>query len=252
MTKNSRVIQGAATAQRTLQFLKLLSAHNSAGLALSEIVAITGVERSAVQRALSTMVEEGFASKAVGTGRFHLGVIAMQIGFATFEHSPLREKYLFGMQRIARSSGDSVFLGMRLGDYVICLHREEGSAAIRAPRTRPGDVRVLGTTAGGLAMLSALEDAEIKEIFRKHEHAFTQARMDWKTLRERISATRKSGYARVSDNVSEGVSAIGVRLDTWSNFKTVAAIGSSTSRMTEERLTLLHSLLLSLDKDQVT
>lgn len=241
-----REIPGAQTAQRALKILKLLGAHHQQGLTTQQIVAASGEERSAVQRALGSLLEEGLVQRGADQRRYHLGLEAMHIGRATLRHSPLVGSYQFALQKIARLTGDTVFLSTRVGDYVLCIYRDEGSSPVRAPRTRAGDLRVLGTTAGGLAILSALPDEEIRSIHERHAAAFTQAGMDFPALRRRVAQTRREGYAVLSDNVSEGVTSVGMCIGSEVEPFAAAAIAAARSRMGAERIAILHQLLKEL------
>jgi DNA-binding IclR family transcriptional regulator len=248
---NSREIPGAQTAQRALRILKLLAAHHDTGLSAPQIVALTGAERSAVQRSLVSLVEEGLAQRSVDR-RYHLGIDAMHIGRAALQHPPLLERHRFALQKIARLTGDTVFLSVRIGDFVLCVHREEGSTPVRAPRTRVGDLRVLGTSAGGLALLSALPDEAIRAIHDRHVAAFEQARIDLPRLRRLVAQTRRAGHAVISDNVSEGVTSIGLCLEVpgqapGSEPFAAVALSAARSRMGADRVLVLQQLLQGVD-----
>ncbi|QJW85141.1 helix-turn-helix domain-containing protein [Ramlibacter terrae] len=154
--------------------LKLVGAHNGNGIGTQEIVTRLGEQRSAVQRALQSLVAEGLVQRRADGRLYELGVEAVHLGRATFRQSPLVAKYQFGLQRIARLTGDTVFLSMQVGDFVMCVHREEGSTSVRAPRTRVGDLRVIGTTAGSLALLSTFADDAVRAMFERHRPAFAR------------------------------------------------------------------------------
>lgn len=251
--KNSQIVSkprgipGAQTAQRAMRILKLLGSCHAQGLTTQQIVAATGWDRSAVQRALNSLVEEGLAEREPQHKRYHLGVEAMHIGRATLQLSPLVGRFKPYLDDIARVTGDTVFLSVRIGDFALCVYREEGSSPLRVPRTRKGDLRVLGTTAGGIALLATLGEAEIRAIFDRHVEAFQQARLDFAALREKISWTRRHGFAIVSDNISEGVTSLGICLGLGGEPFAAVALAAATSRMGGERIAALHELLRKLD-----
>lgn len=242
---NSRVVPGAKTAQRALRVLKFIAVHNGDAVSAVQIQEALGEERSSVQRALQSLLEEGFIQRRADHRFFQLGVEAVHLGRATFRQSPLVSRYQFAMQRIARMTGDTVFLSMQVGDFIVCLHRDEGSHRVRAPRTRVGDFRVLGTTAGGMAMLATWPDADIWALHGRHRAAFEQARMSEAALRRNVAHVRAHGFALVSDNVSEGVTSVGVVLGGEAGAFAVAAISSATQTMTDERVASLYRLLSS-------
>jgi DNA-binding IclR family transcriptional regulator len=241
-----RIKPGSQTAQRALQILKLLGRNNVQGLTAQEIVLLTGAERSAVRRALAGLVEEGLAQRGANAHSYHLGIEAMHLGRATIRSSPLTEQYQFALQRIARLTGDTVFLTTRVGDFIVCVFRDEGSTAVRAPRTRPGDFRVMGTTAGGMAILATLPDEDIRQIHARHEAAFNAAHMDFATLRRNVAMARRAGYSVLSNNVSDGVTSIGVCLPSDSEVFSAASIAAAHARMSDARIDEVRKLLQEL------
>lgn len=245
---NPREIPGAQTAQRVLQILKLLGDHHASGLTAREIEAGTGAERSAVQRALRSLLAEEFVQRDPTQRRYHLGVEAMHLGRATLQRSPLVVAHKFALQKIARISGDTVFLGVRMGDFVLCLHCEEGAAAMRVFRSRVGDLKPLGTTAGGLALLADMPDEEIRHLYERHVSAYDSARLDYATLRQRVAQLRHDGYAVISDSVSQGVTGIGITLARGGAPFATVSVGAVTARMSADRLPVLHGLLRQLER----
>lgn len=244
----SRDIPGAQTAQRTLKLLKLLGAHHAHGMTAPQIVEAMGEERSAIQRALRALEAENLVQRCVDGHRYQLGLEAMHIGLATLQQAPLVEAYRFAVQRVAHFTGDTVFLSVRVGDFVLCVLRDEGSSHVRAPRTRVGELRVLGTTAGGLALLSRLSDEEVRRIYDLHVADFDRARMDFLKLRQHVSQTRSRGYAVLSDNVSEGVTSLGMCFGSPSGQSSAAvAIAAAQPRMKADRLPALIDLLQGME-----
>src|SRR5690606_31297222 len=71
--------------------------------------------------------------------------------------------------RLARETGDTVFLSVREGLDAICLERQVGSYPIKTLTLDVGDRRPLGVGAGSLALLAFLPEAEIAEIIASNE-----------------------------------------------------------------------------------
>lgn len=242
----SRETPGTQTAQRALRVLKLIGAFHAEGLTAKQVVMALGENRSAIQRSLLVLESEGLIQRGADHHRYHLGLEAAQLGRASYQHSPLVEHYRFELQKIARQTGDTVFLSVRLGDFILCVFRDEGSSSVRVPRTRVGDVRVMGTTAGGLAMLARLDDAQIRALYERHEPAFQLAQIDAGALARHITLARRCGYTLISDNISQGVTSVGVCLDTPGAPLASAAIATHTAKMTDERVQELLGLLRGL------
>ena len=236
-----RDIPGAKTSQRALRILKLLREHHVGGMTLPEIIAATGAERSAVLRAVNGLVEEGFIEQAPSR-QYHLGVEAMHLGRATMLRSPLVSAYRPALQRLARVTGHTSFIGVRMGDFILCLHREEGSSPVRSRLTRAGELKPLGTTAGSLALMANMRDRDLQEIYQRHVGAYEAARLDFPGLCQHVRHVRRHGYGVLRDSVSEGVTAIGVGLGGREPFATVS-MAAATSVMGPERLAELYAEL---------
>src|SRR5690606_24878181 len=122
---------GAQSLRRALQLLRLLAEHQEDGLKLSKVITAAGLERSTTHRLLSCLVEERFAERDPESKSYRLGVDAMQLGFASMRRVPLVDSCRALMQKLARMSGDTVFLVIRQGDFSVCLHREEGHFPVK-------------------------------------------------------------------------------------------------------------------------
>jgi DNA-binding IclR family transcriptional regulator len=232
-----------------LRILKLLREQNVNGMTMPEIIAAMDAERSAVQRALDSLIEEGFVERSPSR-RYHLGVEAMHLGRATMLRSPLVSTYRQPLQRIARTTGHTAFIGVRMGDFILCLHREEGSAPMRAKLTRAGELKPLGTTAGSLALMANMRERDIHTIYQRHVSAYEAARLDFEALCQHVRHVKRTGYGVIHDSVSEGVTGIGVGLGGTEPFATVSVAGP-TSLLGPKRLTQLYAELRKVADEAV-
>ncbi|RYE77667.1 MAG: IclR family transcriptional regulator, partial [Oxalobacteraceae bacterium] len=178
--------------RRSLQVLRVLGRHQEEGISVTDVIAETRLERSTAHRLLTCLVEERFAEKDPTTRRYRLGMDAMQLGLASLRRAPLVASYQPLMQRVARMSGDTVYLLARQGDYTICLHREDGPYPIKVFSTRVGDARLLGIGVGGMAILAALDDEDIERIRAQHFEAFEAAGLNAVQFARTIARTRKT------------------------------------------------------------
>lgn len=230
--------------RRALQLLRLIALHQEDGLKLSEVIAESGLERSTVHRLLSCLVEEQFVEKAPDSKSYRLGIDAMQLGFASMRRVPLVDSCRALMQKLARMSGDTVFLVVRQGDYCVCLHREEGHFPVRVFTTDVGDRRLLGIGAGGLALMATIADGEIDRILERHASQYQQAGFTQASLMSAIRRTRGVGYSEIVSTITEGVSGIGRAF--WASSSALAAIsfGAISTRLEQLRRQEMGQLLI--------
>lgn len=237
-------IDGAQSVRRALGLLKLLAGQHEAGVRLSELVVTSGLVRSTAHRLLTCLTEEGFVEKDSSGKRYRLGIQSMQLGFAVMHRMPLLEKFRPVMQKLARLSGDTVFLVVRQGDEVVCLHRETGSFPVKVFTIDVGERRLIGIGAGGLAMLAGLKDEEIRQIYDRNKSAYVQVRIDESLLWKCIRATRREGYSETINAITYGVTGIGAAISVGNGMQAALSFGAIASRMDPIRSKELSKILL--------
>lgn len=236
-------IPGAQTLRRGLSILRLLAENQEQGLRIADVIAMTGFERATVHRLLTSLVEEHFAERDLDGKLYRLGMEAMRLGMASMKRAPLIGSYRPVMQRIARLSGDTVFLLVRQGDWTMCMHREEGPYPVRVFSTEVGSVRPLGVGAAGIALLAAQSDDAISgylkrntAVLHKYGHAAAQ-------LRQTVAQVRKLGYSETINELTEGICGVGASIPIAQGTFAAVSIGTIASRMGVERRAKLGEIL---------
>lgn len=237
--------QGTQSLQRGLSILSLLGSHHAEGLRLTDISRMLGLEASTAHRLLSCLICEHFVERNPSNKRFHLGIASMQLAVGTSERLPLTDLLRPVMQKIARISGDTVFLVARQGDFALCLHREHGDFPVHITTTLPGGVRPLGIGAGGNAIMSGLTATEVTGIYERNMTAYQAAGLTLESLFDSLEETRNTGFSQKVDVITKGIAAIGMLVPLESGGRPLAAlsIGSISSRMGSERRLELGKLM---------
>lgn len=234
---------GTQALRRGLELLRVLGQHQHTGLRLSDVTRLTGLERSTAHRLLSCLVEEEFAERNALSKRYRLGMDAMHLGSAAVRKLPLVDRFRPMMQRLARVSGNTVFLVVRDGDEAVCLHREAGPLPIKVFTIDVGARRLLGIGAGGLAMLSQLDDAEIGDIHARHRAAYGTLGLDQFSLMRAVRDCRARTHSLIVDITAPGVVGIGAALPASVRVQAAMSIGTTTMGFTTARRTELAALL---------
>jgi len=234
---------GAQSVRRSLELLRVLGEHQQDGVTLTEAMHFLNLTRSTTHRLLNTLAEEGFAERDLATKRYRLGIDAMQLGAATRRRLPLVSSFLPLMKRLARVSGDTVFLVVREGDEVVCLHREEGPHPIKVFTLDQGSRRIIGIGAGGLALLAALTDEEIDAIYKRYAAEFDKVRIDHATLWRDVRSVRAQGFSRITDRTTQGVSAVGAVVPGNRKIQLAMSLATVNARLPAARATELGRLL---------
>lgn len=238
-------VQGAQSARRALLLLKLVAKHRDEGVRLAQLVRESELDRGTAYRLLSCLVEEQFVDRGSG-GLYYLGPESVLLGSLLGRPASLLNRFLPALTRIARISGDTTFLMMRQGDYVCCVHREEGSSQVKVLTTHIGQRRMIGTGTGGQAVMEFISPAEIAEMYHNHEAEYIEQGMSLDQLLDMAQEARERGYGLTHDAFGEiGIAGIGVAFRIGAQGIGAISVATLTARLGTERLRSMVELLNS-------
>jgi len=243
MNNQSGSTGGTQSMRRALGLLRTLARHQEEGIDLQGVMRESGLERSTAHRLLSSLLEEQFAERDQQTKRYRLGVDAMQLGFAALRRAPLIDALRPFAQKLARLSGDTVFLIVRQGDYALCLLREAGSFPVKVFTIDEGERRLLGIGAGGLALMSMLPDSEIETIYARHTSLYAQSGLSLPALMKAVRNAQKMGYSEIVDSITTGVSGVGAAFSVSTLTSVAFSFGAISSRLDATRRVEMGGLL---------
>ncbi len=229
---------------RALELLKLLGAGTAEGWRLSDLAGQAGLGKATTHRLLGALQQAGFAYQSPEDRRYRLGADAIRLGGATV-HFDVVELLRPALIRLAKETGDTVFLSVREGLDAVCLDRQEGDYPIKTLTLKAGDRRPLGVGAGSLALLAALPDQEVEAVVAANGDrlaAYPNFAPD--ALRALIARSRDTGYAFNDGRIVSAMSAIGVPCRDGAG-RLVAALSAAAinERMSAERVAWLASRL---------
>lgn len=176
--------------------LRAVGARESSGGSTTEVATAAGLARPTAHRLLMAMAEEGLVDRDLKTGRWSLGPELYLLGASAANRYDIVEQARDIVDVLARESGESTFLSARRGDETVCVHSQEGSFPLRSHVLHVGIRFPLGVASAGLVILSHLPDRDIDDYFAR-----TNPEPQWgaphseTAIRERIAATRRTGYA---------------------------------------------------------
>lgn len=228
-------ITGAQSASKVLSLLRQVGIHHPQGIRLTQLIEATGQDRSTAHRLLACLIEEGFVERAHPTKLYRLGLEAMQLGLVSAGMAPVVERFRPVMQRVARQTGDTVFLIVRSGDHSLCLHREEGTYPVKAFVIEPGSRRLLGVSSVGLGVLARLDDAEVADIYGRHASEYLSWGVTLDKLGGFLREARKTGFVEMRDLKTEETAGVGCAFRLSSNSFAGISIAAINSRMPVQR-----------------
>ena len=135
-------------------------------LGLNDLVKLTGLNKSAVQRFLHTWEALGYLSKDVVTRRFRLTPKVMSLGYNFLRGERLVEVATPFLLDARKRTGNSVYLGTLYDTSIVYLIRLP-QRLLLLEGTLPG--RRVPAFCGGRAFLSCLDDAEVLDILKRSD-----------------------------------------------------------------------------------
>ena len=135
-------------------------------LSVSEIGAKTGLHRSTAHRILMALEYNDLIKQNPSTGKYHLGIKLFKLGHQAVSQLNLREICRPFLSRLMNDTKETIHLAVLDDDQVLYLDKVEGPHALRMP-SRVGRHIPTYCTSLGKAMLSCLDDQEVKSILRR-------------------------------------------------------------------------------------
>lgn len=165
-------------------------------IGVSELARVTEIPKSTVQRCLVTLQQAGWL-KVVDPERARWGVTmkALALGLRNAGERDLKEVAGPVLKRLAAETDETVLLGVRDGECLVILAREDTTQVVRV--FLEVGVRVpLRATSGGTAIMALLDGTEVDELLDHELTEFADTPVpDSAQLRREIAETAKRGYA---------------------------------------------------------
>ncbi|MFF2524304.1 IclR family transcriptional regulator [Streptomyces liangshanensis] len=200
MAKNIQSLERAAAMLRLL-------AGGERRLGLSDIAASLGLAKGTAHGILRTLQAEGFVEQEPASGRYQLGAELLRLGNSYLDVHELRSRALVWTDDLARSSGESVHLGVVHQQGVLIVHhvfRPDDSRQV----LEVGAMQPLHSTALG-KVLSAYDPVAHSEALEGERTALTPRTVTGAAeFEEILDLTRARGWAVDVEETWEGVAAV--------------------------------------------
>ena len=237
-------LTGTQSIERALLLLREIAAHNRTGSRLLDLATRTSLQRPTVHRMLKCLAHEGMVQQDADSHRYYLGSMAFELGLTAAPRFNLREICHPAMVRIAEATGDTVFLTQRSGPDAVCLDRHEGTFPIKTFTLDVGMRRPLGVGSGSLAIVAALTEEEIQNIFNVNQARYDEYGVSVATLQLQTKKAQKLGYSMRETPTLAGVRSVGQVIRNQSGIAFAAlSVSTISSRMTEKRIIEIAAVL---------
>jgi DNA-binding IclR family transcriptional regulator len=210
-SEKANKLTGAQTIAKAALVLRSLSTFGSGRATLKDVSEVTGLPKPTAHRILAALRAERLIERPEGTREYRLGPELFAFGAIIADAFDLKGLARGSLERLARETGDTIYLGVRCGFDALCLDR---ACAASAPDRMFLEVMnrwPLGIGSFSLAILSFLPDPEIAEVVE-----YNRRRLSGKDLAtfERIGPTilktRSNGYAFRRTSSQRGLAGVAV------------------------------------------
>lgn len=196
MSENPLYVGSVGKALRVLDCFK----GASGDLSLTEIMERSGLDKSAAQRYAHTLSAEGYLAQNSQTRRYRLGAGVLDLTFHFLRTHALAEALNPILLELSQATAQKISLSLRDGDWLVHVLRHQTTTehyhASLVGRRVP-----LHCTAGGRAVMSRLDEAELERLLAPEHLAASTSRTltTAKAIQAEIRKVRDRGYALVVD-----------------------------------------------------
>ena len=194
-------------------------------LSLSEIVKVTGFNKTTAKRLISNLESRGYLQQDPQTKAYQLGMRLFELGGIVFSSFSLRRAAALPMTRLQNQTGATVLLGAQIDDQLVYIDKREGNGMLRIS-SDVGWRRPLHYGMLGMVLMSSLDSKHVGRILRDQplqpHTPFSITDQDAFSLR--LEQIRDRGYVLEKEEAVEGVMGIAAPIRDYSR-NVVAALG---------------------------
>ncbi len=192
---------------RTISILEALSEVEDTNL--ENLSRVTELPKATLLRFLSTLISLGYVYRD-GADMYHLTLKMFSVGSRSLRHMDLINTAKPFAKKLCQELGETVHMGILEGDNAVYVLKEESSYTLRM-YSRVGKVIPLYCTAIGKIFLSAMNEDEIEEYFRRNPlKPYTPKSIrTHQALLEDLKRTRERGFSIDDEEHEENVYCIG-------------------------------------------
>ncbi|MEO1550324.1 MAG: IclR family transcriptional regulator [Pseudomonadota bacterium] len=187
--------QRSGTVEKALSLLPHFGA-GRAGLGLSDLARLSGMNKATVLRHLLALQDAGFVEQGAGDTRYFLGPAFATYAALRAASDPFLREVDRVLKGLAAQTGETVFVAAYDGETLTTVALVESTKATRVILDRGARLPLHGT-APGLAVLAWGGAPLLAQVLAQPLARFTERTLcDPNALRDHLAETRAQGYAR--------------------------------------------------------
>jgi DNA-binding IclR family transcriptional regulator len=177
---------------------------------VTELARRLGLHKSTASRLLATLQRRGLVEQDEETGKYRLGLVVIRLAEHAERTLDLKGLALPELERLARTTRETVTLGVVQDDAFLTLAQVDGPAMAASPdwtgRTTP-----LHCVAPGKVLLAAMPERDVMRIARPGLTARTGRTItSLEALMEELARVRRRGFAMAFSEWAEGMNGLAV------------------------------------------
>lgn len=192
--------------ERAAAILRLLGG-GERRMGLTDIASTLGLAKATAHGILRTLQGEGFVEQDPATGRYQLGAELLRLGSSYLDIHDLRARALVWTDDLARSGGESVYLGVPHQGGVLVVHhvfRPDDSRQV----VEVGAMRPLHCSALGKA-IAAFDPVVRGQVLAGERPRFTARTVTGRRdVEEVLDVVRERGWASDLEETAEGLASV--------------------------------------------
>ena len=164
---------------------------NQEGINLADLSKAVGLHNSTTFHLVKTMLQLGYISQVRDSKRYRIGAKLFTLAAGALEENTFLALATPVMETLTRQTGEAAHFAIRSGNDIVVIARTTGSGLLQMA-DRTGAQRPAHATALGKVLLSALNDAQIRQLLGDAPlRKFTP-----RTIVERMALLREIGEVR--------------------------------------------------------
>lgn len=238
--------------EKSFNLIEVLAGH-PAGLSIVEMARHTDQPQSGIHRTLQELTRLGYVRQLRAHGDYVLSMKLPALGLALLARAGISDIAQPILDQLAQETGELIRLSVIDGDDLVWVAVAQGATAgLRYdPGQEQGVVVHLASTSAGIAWLSTMDDdavvtrVSLQGLGRAGGEAGEGAPRTLATVRERVEAARRDGFAVAVDSYIPGMGAMAVPVRYRGSVPVLGAlsIAGPAVRMTPARMTALGPVL---------
>ncbi len=218
-----------------LRSLELLEAVGAGVHDLDGLVENTRLPRSTAHRLLSALVQRRYLRHQPGDG-YRLGAMLIQLGFAAQSQLHLSSVARPHMERLARSTCETVHLAVLDGRDIVYIDKVTGSRGLLMA-SRIGARAPAQTTALGKVLVAGLPRREWEGRFDPAVRPMPRSPADEESYLAGLRSCAEAGYAVDDEENEPGVRCLGVPIrDATGSVVAAISISGASVYLSDERM----------------